>query len=281
MITTDLKIAVRNIKRNKVQSSISILGLGIGLGSIILLMALIVHENSFDRFIPGYRHVNRILFGQSYNTPFPLVEEMKKDFPEVKEYFRFCQGFNMPIRTTTTELALDQDFGFADTSIYKILGIKLIIGAPARTLTEVAISEKTALKYFGNTSPLGDILLVKINNNELISLSVSGIYKELPPNSTLYPQFIANIKLSEKLLANFKNQLGEFGGGITSSLNWENFWFFSYVVLDKNADRKALASKIEKYKELLSNSWNKEQKFSLQPGARSKHYVMNNQIEIY
>ena len=65
MILTDFKIAIRNLKRNKVQSSISILGLGIGLGSIILLMALIVHETSFDRFIPGYRNVNRIIFGQT------------------------------------------------------------------------------------------------------------------------------------------------------------------------------------------------------------------------
>jgi len=265
MITTDLKIAGRNIKRNKVQSLISILGLGIGLGSIILLMALIVHENSFDRFIPDYRNVNRILFGQSYNTPFPLAGEMKKDFPEVKEYFRFCQGFNVPIRTTNTELALDQDFGFADTSIYKILGIKIILGTPAIALTEVAISEKTALKYFGNTSPLGSILEVKINNNELISLSVSGIYKELPPNSTLFPQFIANIKLSEKLLANFQNQLGEYGAGVSSALNWDNAWFFSYVVLDKNSDKKALVTKMGKYKELLGKNLNKDQEYRLQP----------------
>ena len=81
MIATDFKIAVRNILRNKVQSAISILGLGIGLGSIILLLALIVHETSFDKFIPGYSNVNRIIFGQTYNTPFPLAEEMKKDFP--------------------------------------------------------------------------------------------------------------------------------------------------------------------------------------------------------
>ncbi len=52
MILTDFKIAVRNILYNKVQSTISILGLAIGLGSMILLMALIVHEKSFERYIP-------------------------------------------------------------------------------------------------------------------------------------------------------------------------------------------------------------------------------------
>ena len=63
MITTDFKIAVRNIHRNKVQSIISIMGLGIGLGCIILLMALIVHEKSFDKFIPDYNNVFRVLHG--------------------------------------------------------------------------------------------------------------------------------------------------------------------------------------------------------------------------
>ncbi|HUX58413.1 MAG TPA: FtsX-like permease family protein [Bacteroidales bacterium] len=265
MKATDFKIAVRNILRNKVHSSISILGLGIGLGCIIVLMALLVHETSFDKFIPDYRNVNRILFGQSCNTPFPLAEEMKKDFPEVKEFFRYCQGYNIPIKNEKNELVLDQDFGFADTSIYKILGIKPIAGTSANTISEIAISERTALKYFGNKSPLGSILQVKINNNELVSLSVCGIYKELPPNSTLYPQFIANIRLSEKLLANFQNQLGEYGAGVTSALNWDNAWFFSYVVLDKNCDKKALASKMVKYKELLSKNWNKDQEYSLQP----------------
>ena len=92
MIATDLKIALRNLLSNKVQSAISILGLGIGLGSIILLMALIVHEKSFDKFIPDYKNVYRIISDQSYNTSFPLAEEMKKDFPEVKGFFQILSG---------------------------------------------------------------------------------------------------------------------------------------------------------------------------------------------
>ncbi len=265
MVTTDFKIAVRNIKRSKVHSAISILGLGIGLGSIILLMALIVHENSFDRFIPGYSNVNRIIFGQSYTTPFPLAEEMKKDFPEVKEYFRFYQAYNVAIGRAKNEMAYESNFGFSDTSIYKILGIKLIAGMPANKPSEVAISEKTALKYFGNPVPLGSILYVKLNPNELLSLSVSGVFKEFPPNSTLFPQLIATIKLSEKMFVNYQTQLGQFGGTISTALNWNNASFITYVVIDKNADKKALVSKMEKYKELISDQNAKDQKYRFQP----------------
>ena len=281
MITSDLKIAIRNIKRNKVQSAISILGLGIGIGCIILLMALVIHETSFDRFIPDYRTVHKIIFGQSCLTQFPLAEEMKKDFPEVKEYFRFCQTNDIQLRNKKNELVRDQYFGFSDSEIYKILGVRLIAGTAANSLSEVAISEKTALKYFGNLSPLGEILQVKLNS-DFITLTISGIYKDFPANSTLFPQFIANIKLSEELFGQFRNSLGEYGAGITTSLNWDNQQFLSYVVLDKNADKKLLASKMEKYRELIRDEKAKDLQYYLQPVSdiylKSDGFLRGNQF---
>ena len=104
MILPDFKIAVRNVKRNKVQSAISILGLGIGLGCIILLLALILHEKSFNRFIPDHKNVYRIVLGKSGLTQFPLVENMKEEFPEVSDYFRFYSAYNMQIRNPQNEM---------------------------------------------------------------------------------------------------------------------------------------------------------------------------------
>ena len=118
-----------------------------------------MHEHSFDKFIPEYRNVCRIISDQSYNTSFPLAEEMKKDFPEVKDFFRFCQGYGVATGTKKTEMKFENNFGFADTSIYKILGIKLIAGVPARTTDEVTITEEIAVKYFGKDSPLGNICI--------------------------------------------------------------------------------------------------------------------------
>ena len=191
---------------------------------------------------------------------------MKKDFPEVKDYFRFYQAYNVAVGKAKSEMASESKFSFSDTSIYKIMGIKLIAGMPANSVNEVAISEETALRIFGNTSPLGKVLFVKLNPTELLSLTVTGIYKELPPNSTLFPQFIANIKLSEKMFVNFKAQLGQFGDGLTNTaLNWNTIALFSYVVLDEKTDKQALVSKMGKYNELINDQNVKEWKYSLQP----------------
>ena len=265
MIIQDFKIAVRNIIRNKVQSSISILGLGIGLGSIILLMALIVHEKSFDKFIPDYHNVYKVIFGSNSFAQYPLAAEMKKDFPEVKDFFRINQANIVQVRNIKrNEYGRNQEFAFADSSIFRILGVKLIAGTPAKSFTEVAISEKMAKKYFGNTPAIGEILRVKLNN-EFIDLSVSGVYKDFPANSTLYPDFLATIKLSEKLFGIFSTRLGEYGSGISVSLNWNLRVFYTYVVLDKNADKEAMVSKMQKYRELISDEATKKLEYDLQP----------------
>ncbi len=265
MIVSDLKTAFRNIIRNKVTSIISILGLGIGLGSIIVLMALIVHEKSFDRFIPDYPDVYKVILGMSGFVQYPLADEMKKDFPEVKDFFRINQANIVQVRDPMgTEYGRNQEFAFADSSIFRILGIKFISGTPAKSFTEVAISEKMAGKYFGKEPAPGKILRVKLNN-EFIDLTVAGVYKNFPSNSTLYPDYLATIKLSEKLFGIFSTRLGEYGGGISVNLNWDLRVFYTYLVLDKNADKNKLISKMQDYREHITNEETKKLNYDLQP----------------
>ncbi len=153
MILSDLKAAIRSIFRNKVPSAISILGLGIGLGCIIALMALIVHEKSFDKFIPEHRSVYRIVFGNNGHTSYPLSETMAGEFSEVKDYFRFYQINFVQIRNSDNEMVKAEDFGFADPSIFRIMGIDFISGGPAGSVREIAISDEISMKFFGNLSP--------------------------------------------------------------------------------------------------------------------------------
>ena len=264
MLISNIKVALRNIKRNKTQSLISILGLGIGLGCIIVLLALILHEKSFDKFIPDHKHVYRILLGGSSSTQYPLAVEMKREFPEVKNFFRFYQSNEIQLRNEVNNLIKDKNFGFSDPSVYSVLGITLIAGTPANSISEVAISEKIAIKYFDNRSPLGSILTVKLNN-EFIDLSICGIYKDFPSSSTLFPLFIANIKLSEKMFKQYQRSLGDYESADKTALNWENESFLSYVVLDKNADKKSLEDKMRKFKELVKDEKIKDLNYSLQP----------------
>ena len=264
MIITNFKTALRNIVRNKIQSSISIIGLGIGLGSIIVILALIIHDTSFDRFVPDYQNVYRVAWGQNCVTGYPLADAMKKDFPEVKDFFRINQANNVQVRNLKNESGNNQEFAFADPSIFKIYGIKFIEGAPANSMSEVAISEKTATKFFGKSSPVGQILRAKLNN-DFIPLSVSGVYKDFPSNSTLYPDYICPVRLVEVLMGQFTSSLGDYGSGISSFLNWNMTFFYTYVVLEKSTDVKSLISKMQGYSQLVTYESGKKNKYDLQP----------------
>jgi putative ABC transport system permease protein len=67
-MNANLKMAIRGIFKNKVQSAISIFGLGIGLGCIMLLALLYIHENSFDRYIPDHQSLYRVIQGNDCQT---------------------------------------------------------------------------------------------------------------------------------------------------------------------------------------------------------------------
>lgn len=264
MILSDLKSAIRNILRNRVTSIISILGLGIGLGCIIILVALIIHERSFDTFIPDHRNVYRIIFGTSANTHYPLAESMAAEFPGVKDFFRYHQANSLQMKSPDNEIVRIRNFAFADPSIFSITGTDFITGTPAMTVSEVAISDEMATRYFGTLSPLGEVLPVKFTD-EFSELVISGVYKRFPSNSTLNPSFIADIKLSEMMFRQFQRSLGDFGSEENKSLDWRYTEFISFVVLDSRADPHEIEGMMEEYKEFITNEDKDKLAFKLQP----------------
>jgi putative ABC transport system permease protein len=266
MFRSNIRSAIRSIFRNKVTSAISILGLGIGLGCIIVLTALIIHERSFDKFIPDHKNVYRINFGSSSQTQYPLAETMAQEFPGVKDFFRYYQSGSVLIRNLKNEIVRENDFGFADKSIYRILGIEFISGTPAVARNEVAISEESAQRYFGESSPIGKIINVKFTDDFEV-LSITGVYKDFPANSTLHPAMIGDIKLSGLMFIQFQRSLGQYGNEERTELNWINSGFYSCVVLQKNTDKAKLTNAMEKYKEFITVENEDELHYSLQPVA--------------
>ena len=276
MISPYIKTAFRSISRNKLHSTISITGLGVGLGCVILLLALVIHEKSFDRFMPDYRNTYLINHGTSARTAYPLAEAMKMDFPEIREFFRFYQTSGIRLRDPQNKLVSENNFGFSDASIFSVLGIKFITGRPAVSKSEVAISEKTASKYFRDVNPLGSVLSVKLNDT-FIGLEITGVYYDFPSNSTLFPDFIADIELSEEMFKKFQRSLGEFSDDAKTSLNWSHSDYYSYVLLEKNTDLESLASKMEKYKEYIQDERIIDREYSFQQVSRI--YLGSSEIE--
>lgn len=267
MITSNVKIGIRNILKNKVHSLISILGLGIGLGCILLLSFLFIHENSFNRTIPNYNQLHRVIQGNDCRTSYPLGKAIKDDNPLINNFFRYYAVFEFELKNKENEIIREESFACSDASIFDCLGINMKIGGPASSINEVAVSEKIAKKYFNEQNPTGQLLKVRLND-QFIDLTISGVYKSLPSNSTLYPNFIADIELTDEVFGNKKKMLGEYGYTFDDfKTNWDHCNFDTYLLLNAKANPDDVINSIQKFKDRQENDKYKSMDYSLQPVA--------------
>lgn len=276
----NLKIALRSIIGNKVQSMVSILGLGIGLGSIILISMLYMHENSFDKYIPENNQVYRVLHGTNSNIPFPFGETAKNDIPSIDDFFRYYQSREFEIRQNGKNIIKEQRFACADPAIFICLGIDLIIGKTAESSNEVAISEKMALKYFSNGDVMNKTFEARLNN-EFINFTICGIYKDFPSNSSLAPNFISHTDLIGEFLGTRKKLLGEYGYEADAfKTNWERDACITYFKINAKANAIDITEQLQKYNDRFEGETKREKVFSLQ--AVTDVYLQSEEInDIY
>jgi putative ABC transport system permease protein len=263
-MNTNLKIAVRNILNNKIQSSISIFGLGIGLGCIILLAMLYIHESSYDSYISDNQDLYRVIQGDDCRTSYPLANAIKAEFPVVDTFFRYYQTSEIELKSHNNEIVKDKLFAFSDASIYPCLGIDFKQGIAAQLPTEIAISEKTSAKYFDNHDVIGKVLLVRLNE-KFIPLTISGVYEDFPSNSTLSPEFIANIDLIGEILNHEQKALGQYSSKVDEFKTWGNEIFYTYLRLKASANPDVVVKGLQKYKNMSVNEKRKQMAYSLQP----------------
>ena len=265
-MNTNLKISLRSIERNKVHSFICITGLGIGLGSILLLSMLYIHNKSFDKFIPDYKNVYRVLLGNSAQTAYPLAEALNAENPAISGFFRYFQKKDVEIKDTQNQIIQDADLGFADPGLFSVWGVKMISGSAAKNRTEIAISKTIEQKYFNGESALGKQMNIRVNE-DFLSLTVCGIYNDFPSNSTLSPKFVAYIDLCSEALGFSQKMFGAYNLDLEEFKNWNKTNFYTYVQLVPSAKPDDVASFMQKYAALADNENLKEKAYSLQPAA--------------
>ena len=252
MLKNYFKVIFQNIVRNKTYSLINILGLSVGIAVCMIIMQYVRYEQSYDRFHTKADHLYRIIleFKNSNGVPLrdaanyaPAGEALKNDYPEVMSYVRITPEYSKVVLSHHDRLFEVNKIYYTDSTFFTLFDFELLAGDPRTALTEagsVVLSQTTAEKYFGpihswKESPLNQIILM--NNKE--SLKVTGIMKDIPPNSHIK----ANALLSFTTFLKF-NDLSE-------SWGWNDF--YTYVELKPGTDYKQFESKLpaflRKYKE--------------------------------
>lgn len=233
MLFNYIKIAVRTIQRDKFFSMINILGLAIGMATSLVIYQYVSFEKSFDGYhelvdqiyrirVEGHTYAGEMQF-QSARC-YPAVGPAVKDrFPEIEEFTRVFP-WQMILSQDDDELGKrefnEDKLYFVDPSFLELFDVKMAKPFGGTLLNEpntLLISERMAKKYFGETDPIGKILLV--NGTEPVE--VEGIFENIPQNSHLDYEFLTSYKT-----------LG--GGMVETSWGWNNV--FIYLKISKNAD---------------------------------------------
>ncbi len=258
MFRNYLKIAWRNLLRNKVYSAINIGGLAVGLSCCMLIGLYVRDELSYDtqhKDVARLYQVGTVLINpdgetKSATSPYPVADALQQEYPEIGSTTRLVGLF----ADDKTLLRYDAPFGkptvfyetkgyLADPTFFSFFTYPFIEGNGETALKSpntIVLSEEIARKIFGDQSALNKIVHVESNTNGTGNYTVTGVFRPGAVPSHIDARFF--ISFAGGALAQYvKSQPGMA----------RNNMFFTYLKLAPGADAKKLEAKlpafVEKY----------------------------------
>lgn len=206
MIFNFIKIALRKILKDKINSTISIVGLAFGISSCLFIAMYVIDELSYDSYHEKGDRIVRLTNTLDFNgetkaalTDLPSGPTIVEEFPEVENYVRFRgTGGNGAELSFENKVINLQNVWFTDSTIFDIFSYNVLNGEAKEALNKpnsIVLTQKSSEQFFGEEDPIGKQM--KINNT---NLTVTAIMADPPANSempinglismnTLPPQF--------------------------------------------------------------------------------------------
>jgi putative ABC transport system permease protein len=228
MFQNQLKLAWRNLRKNKSYTLINILGLSSGVACAILIFTLASYQLSFDRFHPDAGRIYRVvtIFHQE-NTeyqsgvPQPLGKAFLNDYSYAEAAARVCVYnsalISLPYEKEVKKFEEDDGVAYTDPGFFDIFRFPLLKGASGPVLTEpntALITQQLAIKYFGSEQAVGKT----IRYNNKWDFRITGILQDIPNNTDrrqeIYLSYV-NLKDQDARLASDSSW-----GQIRSSMNF-------------------------------------------------------------
>ena len=233
MIKNYLKITFRSLYRNRLFSSINILGLATGMAGALLVFMYIQYELNYDKIFKNYDNIYRLVRDyniggeQSLNpsTSYGLAGAVMEEIPAVIVSTR---KFNNRTNVKYKDNIFNENVCYTDSMFFQVFDYNFLVGNPNDALKnpdEIIITKSIAEKYFKNENPLGKVLLF----DDVKNFRVSAVIENIPANSHFNFDIFAPIS--------------EFNDGIPDD-EWFNNYFLTYVLINQNADLTETTNKL-------------------------------------
>lgn len=220
LLNNYLKVAFRNLARNKSHSAITIGGLAVGIACSLVIFLFVRGEWSYDK---GWKNADRTYrVGISFFnmapfavSPEALLNVLPKEFAGIETGTRISRSPGEPI--TNMENTFVETVYYTDSAFFKVFDYDFIHGSPSKVLigpSEMVLTDNMAMKFFGKKDVVGEVLEV---GKSKTPFTVTGVVKSPRFNTTIKEQ----IWLSNQSL-------------IANDPIWTSAAFYSYVLLKEN-----------------------------------------------
>ena len=231
-----IKISLQNILQNKVNTTLNVISLALGVTILLLITSYSINELSIDKFHSKEERIYKISYGNSSLTPGPLNSFLKSQFPEIEQTThietRQLNMFSPVIQFNDNSFEIERYYT-ADAGFFEIFDFEVLQGniqAAIQAPFSLILTESESIRIFKNSNPIGKTLIWKGTRD--FKFTVRAIVKELPSSSSI--QF--NALVSETSIKGMS--------GNNYSEDWGYTVFESYLLLKPNIDKKVLTEKL-------------------------------------
>jgi putative ABC transport system permease protein len=239
MFKNFLKVACRNLIRNKGFSAINIAGLTLGLTACLLIGLFVWDEKQYDQFLPDADQVYRVYNERTDNegvsntprTPPMFATTLQRQFPEVEKAMRMMDLQSKNLFEAGDKKIYEEGGLAAEPTFFDIFPLSFKYGSARKVLDDpnsVVLTDALAVKYFGHTDPVGKQLII-----DKEPFLVKGVLKNTTDKFHLRLNYIipvAHVLTAAKIPAKRMESWG-----------WSQF--YTYVKLKKGAQSAPLLAK--------------------------------------
>jgi putative ABC transport system permease protein len=243
MLKNYLRIALRNLTRNRFSSAINIGGLAIGM-SVAILIGLWLHDEvSFNKSFANHDRIASVMQNQNLSggietwrgEAMQLAPALKKEFPNHFKYVITGTGGQELLGFGDKKVKTSG--AFYDPEVLDMFSFNMLKGdhKALRDPSSIVISASLAKDLFGDTDPMGKT--IRLDNKDVVK--VTGVYANPPDNSDWSDVYY---------LGSFPGLVNMNGWTTTRKLEWGNSWFNTYAMVNDKADMAAASKAIKDVK---------------------------------
>jgi len=240
MIGNYIKTSVRNLLRNKLFSSINIIGLAISMSVGLLLIAFLLDLRAYDRCHKNGGRIYRISSvatfkgeqgGKYASASIKTAQLIRERLSGIEEVAILRNDFSQDAQVGDDIIPVK---GFwAEPSFFRIFTFPMLEGNPATALKDpysIVLTATTARKLFGNEDAMGRVIRF-----DTLDYRVTGVMKDVPFFSHISFEALVSLSTAERLNRNDPH-----------FREWTNIWpNFVYILPSKNADIASIRSQLD------------------------------------